>query len=110
MAPYSAQFQVSKRGPQIWLVIGASGVLYVGNNDSGEVGGRWVGWLGAVGWDGGEMGGMVERVGWDGEGMVGGWVGWLDHGFPLRDGNPSTMLLVLVLDAQNVANPLSRPE
>ena len=49
-------------------------------------------------------------VGRDSEGMVRGWVGWLDHGFPLRDGNPSTMLSVLVLDAQNVANPLSRPE
>ena len=56
------------------------------------------------------MGGVVGGVGWDSEGMVSGWVGWLDHGFPLRDGNPSTTLLVLVLDAQSVANPLSRPE
>ena len=110
MAPYSAQFQVAKRGPQIWLVIGASGVFYLRNNASGEVAG--------VGWDGwGRLGRMVGGwvgwlggVGWDSEGMVRGWVGWLDHGFPLRHGNPSTMLLVLVLDAQSVANPLSRPE
>ena len=40
------------------------------------------------------MGGKM-RMG----GMVGGLVVGLDHGFPLRDGNPSTMLLVLVSDA-----------
>ena len=31
--------------------------------------------------------------------MLGGLVVGLDHGFPLRDGNPSTMLPVLVSDA-----------
>ena len=46
--------------------------------------------------------GWLEGAGWESEGMdgmVGGLVVGLDYGFPLRDGNPSTMLLVLVLDA-----------
>ena len=33
-----------------------------------------MGWLGAVGWDGGVMGGMVHEWGMEG------WVGWWDGG------------------------------
>ena len=52
-----------------------------------------------VGWDGGEMGGMV-----------GGLVVGLDYGFPLRDGNPSTMLPRCSSHMpQDDTNPLSRP-
>ena len=46
--------------------------------------------------------GWLEGVGWESDGMdgmVGGLVVGLDFGFPLRDGNPSTMLPAFVSDA-----------
>ena len=39
-------------------------------------------------------------------GMVGGLVVGLEHGFPLRDGNPSTMLPRWVLDTPSRQHPL----
>ena len=47
----------------------------------------------------GEAGEMMGGWGEQRWGIIGGLVAGLGHGFPLRDGNPSTMLLVLVSDA-----------
>ena len=72
------------------------------------MGGMVGGWVGGVRWWGDGWG-----VGWDGGGMggmVGGLVVALDHGFPLRDGNPSTMLPRCSSHMpQDDTNPLSRP-